>query len=143
MMGTRSWFRIVKALTIGAVTIPWIAQPSEKPTQSRHKQGPNGLEGWTLNYTLPDYPGQQFPMTLVIARNGRILWRIEGDAFIWKWMFWEDGRQVIYESGPLHFGLSCVQFDLKKGHEISRFDCYQELPENAPAWAEALEAAPN
>jgi len=51
--------------------------------------------------------------TLVLARNGHRLRRIEGEPIIWKWMFWADGRQVAYETGPLHFGMSCVLADVK------------------------------
>lgn len=121
---------------------PRFARAQEKPTESEHRSGPHGLEGWTLSWPDPDDPNQLLPTTLVIARNGRVSRRINGDGMVWQWMFWADGAQVAYESGPKHFSLLCVLFDLNKGREVSSFDCYHDLPENAPDWARALEAAP-
>jgi hypothetical protein len=122
---------------------PRHTKPAEKPEESEHIQGPNGLKGWTENWPIEGsgYGDQKLPTTLVVARNGHILRRIEGDGFVWNWIFWADGRQVAYESGPLHFGLACALYDLKKGRELSRVDCYHDLPQNAPAWVRALESA--
>ena len=111
----------------------------DKPTESEHRQGPHGLEGWTLNWPDPDNPDERLPATLIVARNGRVLRRIDGDGMVWRWMFWADGAQVAYESGPKHFGLACVLFDLAKGHEVARVDCYHDLPANGPDWVKALE----
>lgn len=58
---------------------------------------------------------------------------------MWDWIFWADGKQVAYESGPKHFSLDCVLFDLNKRREVARVDCFHDLPANAPAWAKALE----
>jgi hypothetical protein len=122
---------------------PHSARPDSKPTKSDYIKGPHGLEGWTLNSPVPGsgYGDQKLPLTLVLARNGHILHRINGDGFIWRWMFWADGLQVTYESGPLHFGLACVLYDLKRGREVDRIDCYHDLPADAPDWVRALEAA--
>lgn len=76
---------------------------SDTPTQSEKRSGPGGLEGWTLEGPLPDDPAQNYPFALVIARNGLVIRKIDGDPFVWKWMFLANGRQVAYESGPLHF----------------------------------------
>jgi len=119
------------------------AQQNSEPTKSDYIKGPHGYEGWTLNSPVADsgYGDQKLPLTLVVARNGHILRRISGDGFVWNWIFWADGRQVAYESGPLHFGLACVLYDLKKGRELSRVDCYHDLPPDSPDWVRALESA--
>ena len=131
-------FRLCITVVMLAVAIPQFAE--DKPTESEHVRGPNGLEGWTLNSTIPDRPDEKFPFTLVIARNGHIIRKVEGDPFVWNWIFWADGKQVAYESGPLHFGLQCILTNVKTGNEIASFDCFHGIPDNAPDWLEALES---
>ena len=108
-------------------------------TESPHRSGPNGLEAWTVLYPIE---GQgDLPMRLVIERHGKMVQTIKGDGFVWKWIFLKHGEQVAYESGPLHFVLACVLFDLKNNREQARFDCYPSpLPSNAPDWVKALES---
>ena len=119
---------------------PRSALAGSQPIESEHTKGPHGLEGWTLNWPLLDAKdtSERYAFTLVVSRNGRIL-RIDGHPFIWKWMFWSDGRQVAYETGPLHFSMSCVLADAETGRQLAAFDCeYQDLPKNAPDWLQAL-----
>lgn len=118
-----------------------VAMGSEKPTESEHRRGPNGYEGWTLNSALPEQPSERLPWMLVIARKGRVIRRIKGDPFVWNWIFWANGKQVAYESGPLHFGLSCMLADVKTGRVLESFDCFHGIPDNAPGWLRALENA--
>ena len=112
---------------------------SDGLTPSKHRPGPRGLEGWTLEGPIPDDPQGKYPFVLVIARNGREIRRFEGDAFVWKWTFVADGRQVAYESGPLHFSLACILAEVSTGRRLATYDCYRELPEDAPEWVTALE----
>jgi hypothetical protein len=115
----------------------------DEPVESKHVLGPNGLEGWTMNGPIPmDSSDENYPFELVIARRGKIIRRIEGGAFVWRWIFWDDGRKVAYEAGPLHFSLSCNLYDLAKGRDIASFDCYHGIPDNAAPWLEALESLP-
>ena len=139
-MKIRSIFKVLGLIAILAISLPLVSQTKDKPTETEHRTGPHGLEGWTLEYPLPDlnYGDERFALTLVLARNGHRLRRIEGEPIIWKWMFWADGRQVAYETGPLHFGMSCVLADVKTGRKLERLDCYHELPTNVPAWVTAL-----
>ena len=110
--------------------------------ESPHVAGPCGLEGWTLSGPIPDDSSHEdYPFTLVIARQGKIWRRIAGGAFVWNWIFWDDGRKVAYESGPLHFGMSCNLYDLASGRILHSVDCWRGIPDNAPAWLQALEAA--
>ena len=134
-------------LTMALVCTPIGSQSSGHPatdnktTPSKRVKGPHGLEGWTLDSTLPDrqHDGQKFPFTLVIASGGHVIRRIDGDPFIWKWIYWSDGMQIAYETGPLHLSATCILFDIKTGHRIEDFDCWNYRPENAPDWVNALE----
>ena len=135
-------FRFLIAVVMITVAVPQFAEDRDKPTESEHVHGPDGLEGWTLNSPLPppDRPDEKFPFTLVIARNRHIIRKIEGDPFVWNWMFWAEGKQVAYESGPLHFGLQCILADVKWGKQLSNYDCFHGIPDNAPNWLKALES---
>jgi hypothetical protein len=124
-----------------AFTSSQTAPSTDAPIESEHTRGPHGLEGWTLNDSAPDHPNEKFPMTLVIARDGRILRKIDGSAFVWKWIFWDRGREVAYESGPFHFSLECILADIKTGKERASYDCFHGIPENAPHWLKTLETS--
>lgn len=123
-----------------AVTIPLFAQPAGKRTESKHVSGPHGLEGWTLDSPVPEsnYGDEPFSFTLVIARNGKVLHHIKGAPIIWNWMFWADGTQVAYETGPFHFGMWCVLAEVKTGRTLDTIDCFHGPPEDAPDWVKAL-----
>jgi len=112
------------------------------PNETKHVTGPHGLEGWTLESTIPDYsdPQECFSFTLVLARNGHVIRRREADPIIWKWLFWSDGEQVAIEEGPLHFGMNCVLENVKTGHITATYDCYHDEPKEIPDWVKALEA---
>jgi hypothetical protein len=110
-----------------------------QPEESAHHRGPHGLEGWTLNSSIPDRPNEKFPFTLMLSRKGKIIRQISGDPFVWNWIFWADGRQIAYESGPLHFSMQCILVDIATGRQLAKYDCWAPLPENAPNWAKALE----
>ena len=115
---------------------------TERPTESRHRQGPDGLEGWTLNYALPGHGSDRYPKTLVLARRGHIIRHIAGEPFVWRWIFWAGGRQIAYETGPLHFGMQCNLSDVTTGRKLATFDCFHGLPADAPQWEKALESRP-
>jgi hypothetical protein len=102
------------AMAIGA---PHRSCAEDKPTESKHRKGPHGLEGWTLSAPIEGIYGghEPLPFSLVIARNGRILHRFRSGPFVRNWIFWNDGKQVAYEAGPLHFSLSCVLADVATG----------------------------
>ncbi len=142
-MRTGVSFRVLVGVLVLAVAVSLWAQNKSKPTESAHVRGPSGLEGWTLESPVPDsgYGDEKFAFTLVIARGGRVVRRIDGDPMIWRWIFWDGGRRVAYESGPFHFGMTCVLVDVKTGRRAGSVDCYHELPADAPDWVKALEAS--
>ena len=134
---------LLMACSLATMARSQAKSPGEKPVESEHTKGPNGWEGWTLKSSIPGDPpgGDKYPFTLVIARNGKIVRQIDGDPFVWNWIFWADGKQVAYESGPLHFGMSCILADIESGRQLGMVDCYHELPDNAPEWAVKVESA--
>lgn len=132
-------FRVMILFLSVAVARPQSAPATDQPIPSQHRAGPNGLEGWTLDSPIPDHPGDTFPFTLVVARNGRVIRRIDGDPFVWRWMFWQGGQQVAYESGPLHWGLQCTLVSLATGKKLASYDCFYGIPDNAPEWLRTLE----
>jgi hypothetical protein len=133
----RMWGTVAILAAVGAS----LAGAGDKPTESVHTKGPHGLEGWTLESPVPEssYGDERFGFTLVLARDGQILRRIKGDPIVWRWMFWEDGKQVAYETESFHFSMACVLADVETGRELGRVDCYHELPADAPDWVKALE----
>jgi hypothetical protein len=116
-----------------------LAGAPERPTESPHRPGSNGLEGWTLNYEVE---GQgKLPTALVLARRGQIIRRIDGEPFVWKWIFLSDGKRVALEAGPLHFSMECVLVDIASGKEIEDYNCFSDpLSTDTPAWVKTLES---
>jgi hypothetical protein len=117
------------------------ASSSGKPIESPHRHGSDGLEGWTVSHRQvlePGYP-EAYPDVLIIARHGRVVRKIPGEPFVWQWTFWAGGRQVAYETGPLHWSLTCNLMDIKTGRKLANLDCFHELPADAPAWEKTLE----
>ncbi len=131
-------FQLAALLVCAAAAIAQAPAPDLHATVSPHRRGPHGLAGWTLNEPYPDRPGEVYPRTLVLSRHGRIIRRITGESYLWKWLFWADGTQVAYQDGPPHFVLRCILVDLKTGHQLANEDCFSDLPASAPAWEQQL-----
>lgn len=137
----------VKLLRRFALSLPLLLSvaahvSAQDPTLSEHRKGPHRLEGWTLSRSLEGRStGDVYPYALIIARDGKIVRRLEGSPFVWNWIFWAGGKQIAYEAGPLHFGMLCTLADIATGRELASDDCFQGLPADAPEWEKALETA--
>lgn len=131
------------AVSLAAIVAAWASQPADESTQSAHRPGPHGLEGWTLDWPVSGsgYGDERFAFTLVVARHGQILRRISGEPIIWSWIYWADGQDVAYETGPFHFALNCFLVRLSDGRKLESYDCYHDQPPAKPDWVKALEAA--
>lgn len=127
------WLFLAAAVLAQSQTTP----VTGKPMESVHQKGPDGLEGWTLDYAVPGLTGT-YSEVLVISRNGRILRKIDGHPFIWRWIFIDSAR-IAYETGPLHFSGDCLLIDLTSGKPIANYDCYHWQPPNPPSWVNKLE----
>jgi hypothetical protein len=146
-MDIQRCLRLLVALVVFLSGFPQYAQSprgtksGSKPTESEHVKGPHGLEAWTITWPLSKdiYQGEgRFAFALVLARNGVVIRRIEGSPIIWNWIFWSDGQQIAYETGPLHFSMMCVLIDTETGRRLSDYDCYT-YPKTTPDWVNALE----
>jgi len=135
MQSTSRKFVTISMLLLAGTALAQASQ-ADKPIESAHRAGPNGLEAWTESYLLAD--GQHAPANLVIARRRHVIRRIQGDPLVWRWIFWENGKQVAYETGSLHFNMACRLVDIASGRQLANLDCYGERAEDAPAWEKAL-----
>lgn len=128
------------ARAVAVLVLAFFARPiAQRPVESAHVAGANGLEGWTESVTIDEVKEQgPLPVALVIARHGKVVRRIDGSPFVWAWRFQPDGRRVAYETGPLHFSMTCELADIQTGKQLDSVDCYQP-PEHMPKWAEELE----
>lgn len=77
--------------------------------------GDHETVAWTVNFPncCTSYP---IPLTLVIARRGRIIQRF-GDRPIFRFVFLRSGRQIAYYMDTLHgeSGAECVLRDVQTG----------------------------
>ena len=129
----------VAILTWALVAPAQARSKSDRPVESKHRAGPHDMEGWTLDFRNPGGPDSDLAFTLVLSRHDKVIRRIKGEPLIWQWIFWDGGREVAYETGPLHFAMQCNLVDVASGKLLQSVDCFHELPENPPQWLSALE----
>jgi hypothetical protein len=114
-----------------------LAQVPPGCRESPHITGPDGLAGWTINCPIPNY--DSIAATLVITRDTRELYRIDGRPLIFTWMFQDRGAHIAYSTGPLHFEELCVLADTTTGKQLASYDCFHEpIAATAPAWVKQL-----
>ena len=93
--------------------------------------------GWTQLYPncCTSYP---IPLTIAVYRDGRVRRRFRPGLMIYRWQFWDDGRQVAFCSGTVHsdLGVTCELHDVASGRRLEIFDGLPE--EHSPDWAQGL-----
>ena len=124
-----------------ALTGSAAARPKEHVEIEDRKIAPDGItSGWVLTYDNSD-PGQEwrrYPLTLVIARHGKVIRRWDITT-VRAWDFWNGGREVIYEAGGMHGPADCFRVSVGSGKQLETVpNCTQEPP-NAPEWVKRLE----
>ena len=132
-----------------AAALPAFAR-TEKVRVTDRKLAPDKVtSGWFLAYPWPDQNevSQRWriiPATLVLARHGHVIRRIEADTTFWSWSFWNGGKQVAYQTGPMHGETECVLADVATGHQVKTWtgDC-RNAPDNAPDWVKAATDSDN
>jgi hypothetical protein len=94
--------------------------------------------GWTELYPncCTSYP---IPLAIAIYRDGRVRRRFRPGLMIYRWQFWEDGRQVAFCSGTVHSdqGVTCELHDVESGRKLADFGGLPD--EHSPAWARGLQ----
>ena len=93
--------------------------------------------GWLGNYDncCQSYP---IPRQLVIWKSGRIIRKIDADAMIWNWRFYQGSKEVGFSDGPTHgidVPYSYRLLDIATGRLISEIAGHQE---NFPDWVRLL-----
>ncbi len=134
----RGWVWMV----VVAGSAGWMPRAEARARITDRRVAEDGVtKGWMVEYPSPDKGQSDVAGTLVIARRGRVIRRIEGDSTFWGWVFWNGGRSVAYETGPLHGATMCVLRDVRSGQVVEKMlgDC-QDATEEAPAWVRAVKA---
>ncbi len=137
MMGS---YRGVAAIVLALA--PHLAAGSGSGRREDRRVAPDGVTvGWLVTYGNPD-PGRDWERiagTLVIARRGQVVRRIEGASTIRQWTFRHGGSQVVVETGALHGPTQCILTSVRTGRTLAETSgaCDAE-DEAAPAWVKAL-----
>lgn len=112
-------------------------------TREMVKRAPDGhTVGWVRSIPWPDQEDEsqrwrRIGTDVVIARDGKVVRRFSG-VTIWDWDFWNGGREIVYEAGPVHGETGCFRMSISTGKLLEEWpgDC-RHLPDNAPAWVKA------
>jgi hypothetical protein len=94
------------------------------------------LDGKTSACTVWDNDDQKFsnPTQIEIYRDGQLALRIETDAPIREWHFWEDGNQLSVHVGKRGDPGAYELFDLTSGERIGKLDSVSSASA-LPQWA--------
>ena len=94
--------------------------------------------GWVAEYDgcCQSYP---LPLVLVIARNGRVVQRIQPGRPVFDWRFEQGGRLAAVYTDTPHFTPmpECKLYDTQTGKQLASWDASKSS--KAPRWAEPLE----
>ncbi len=79
--------------------------------------------GWTFEVPncCTSYP---IPTTLIIYSSGRVVQRIADGMMVYKWQFWDGGKQVAVSSGTVHGmnGIHLTLYDARTGKRLKTWD---------------------
>lgn len=115
---------------------------AQRTTIDARRSAADGVtRGWFVEYPWPDASDasqswRKIAGELVIARGERIIRRIKASPTLWSWNFWDGGRQVVYQEGPLHGQTTFSRMDVTSGKILERWDGDETAPA-APAWVKA------
>ncbi|HTV08402.1 MAG TPA: hypothetical protein VMD97_05095 [Candidatus Aquilonibacter sp.] len=94
--------------------------------------------GWVAEYNAccQSYP---LPLVLLIARNGRVVQRIQPGRPVFDWRFEQGDRLVALFSDTSHgdYAPVCELYDARTGKQLASWDGPKSS--EAPRWAEPLE----
>jgi len=137
---------LVLALTSATYFYGQTTTVHKKPFRNDFKTASDGVtKGWRVDVPWPDQEDtsqnwRTIGVSVVVARHGRVVRRIDGGVGIWDWDFWNGGRQVAIERGPVHGETGCDLIDIKTGKTVESWpgDCRQiSGTDNVPDWVKA------
>jgi len=99
----------------------------------------DGAVGWFAEYKV-DAVSYPIAGTLVIWRAGKIVRRFQTEQTFYSWAFYDQGRQAVYHTGPLHGEQKshCELHDVASGRKIAVWDGDLDSGKRRPAWTEGL-----
>ncbi len=93
----------------------------------------NQTVGWLIITEYPGYEdgGLSVPEELAIYQDGKVINILRPGGFIRDWTFFDDGKQVVINSGPLYSTGFSVLIDVDSGKKL---DSYRDFADNPPEW---------
>ena len=129
---------------VARVLLVWLMVGGVGKVADRKTAADGVTRGWLVESPSPDQSevSQRWRTvagTLVIARHGRVVRRISAEQTFWRWAFWDGGKEVAYEVGPMHGATECRLVAVKTGREVATMpgDC-ADVSADAPAWVVEL-----
>ena len=138
------WYVMTILLGLGTVhaLLGQGASVSRKPFRDQVKTTQDGaIKGWLVEFPWPDQDDvsqswRTVAWTLVIAKHGKVVRRIQAPVTFWSWNFWNGGREVVIEEGHPHGTPWFTRRDITSGRELESWEGDIEAG-NAPAWVKA------
>jgi hypothetical protein len=98
------------------------------------------LVGATLERREPDLDRyrQFYGEGVLLLKDGRFYRLIAGSGFLWNWIFWNDGHEIVADESPLHFMQVFVRIDIETGKQLAAFSLPEDKGE-PPDWVKALQ----
>ena len=111
--------------------------PDQRTLSDPAVAGDGRTVGWLADY---DSCCQSYPVSrqLVLWRSRRVVARIDADAMIWTWRFFDGGRRVGFADGPTHGSsvpYSYKLYDSRRGRLLAEINGQRQ---DLPPWAAAL-----
>ncbi len=143
---SRSGIRPLPAMLLCAALTPsaqpQLLQPGECPfVQNIQTFEAKRLTGATLERQEPDLDryGQFYGEGVLLLRNGHFLRLIHSEVFLWDWIYWDNGQEIVGDISPLHFMEVFARFSVATGKPLETFQVAPST-QTPPAWAAALSA---
>jgi hypothetical protein len=139
------WLSVVALLAVGVVPSLSGQAAKKRPFRDQLQTAQDGVtKGWLVESPWPDQDDasqrwRTVAWTLVIAKHGKVVRKIQAAQSFWSWGFWNGGREVVVQEGPPHGATWFMRMDVKSGKKLETWDGDIEGG-NAPAWVKAAAA---
>lgn len=118
-----------------------LVSPGECPFVQDVRSFDDGkLVGATLERREPDIDryGQFYGEGVLLLKGDSFDRLIAGSGFLWSWIFWRDGHEIVADRSPLHFMQVFVLIDIASGKQLAVFSLPDDKGE-PPDWVKALQ----